>query len=831
MKNGEQFTGIFSGVSFDSASKHQYILKMVKRTRPSTAYTMVNGASTELPGESEYIGEGEDHTMVFDKEDTMDLSVPDVAPLSAQPMQNGMWLFDIGLHQPSNTARPGSISTSFRTDTEISRRDPSMPRARELQRWDAGSDAALGLSLEDSGTAGWDQFAANEAMYGVSTTYDENIYTTQIDRNDPRYKQLEANAARIAREIEGTAPATAHVAEERQQNAPRVDGGMDEEEKYSGVRRDAVPASLPKRATGAYVPPSQRPITNAPTVPGAPFDPAIISSTIARPTAAIERSVEQPKATDVASTEQLSTPPPEAAAKDSKSAGPATTQQTPAKKPENTTEDHVRGVADSFKQFANNEKLRLRLVQEQKRTAQRAEKNVKLNDLKKFAANFKLNSRIPDDLVPILAKDHDKQQEIQRKADEAYKEKEKRAKEKELEKASVGAASPAPSAASSVAGTGVGVATAQAGKVEPPHVPFNRNARLSGSTRPPQPIPSAHMPSPNRNLGAAPNRTYANIPGFPPRPQQFPTDIKIPTGPAHHAVPGDLGPLSPGTATRLNAGAKSFEFRPGAHAFTPTGTTPSPHRLDPEPETAEFFAKDKSTDSKATDEKTNDSDNAFRGVTQVPEEPTDETKPQYTTTGGVPQPYRTAPTWGSDSQKDFVSFAEHMPKAPTPSQTHSQVHTPNPNTGQMPHQHQLPPHIQQQAGTPNQRPPYIPPHHFPSNMPPHHPGQFGPGMHGFGGNGSVHSSPRFSGAQVAFNGQIPQGMGMPQFAGQQFNGQQVGHMGMQGYGMSPQMGYRQVQMPGMPPGGPGGMMMMPGGQGQHGQSESSPQRSSQRRIY
>ena len=684
-----------------------------------------------------------------------------------------------------------------------------MPRARELQRWDAGDAAEdLSLSLEDSGTLGWDQFAANESKYGVSTSYDENIYTTQIDRSDPRYKQLEDRAARIAREIEGTAPANAHVAEERRQDAQGGDAGMDEEEKYSGVRREGT--NLPKRAAGAYVPPSQRPLTNAPTVPGAPFDPAIIS--LAKPAASTDRGIEQPKAADAAIPE-LRTPPTEVGAKDVKGSGGASTQQTPAKKNENTTEDHVRGVADSFKQFANNEKLRMRMaqqhIQEQKRTAQRAEKNVKLNDLKKFAANFKLNSRIPDDLVPILAKDHDKQKEIQRKADDAWKDEEKRAKEREVEKASIGAASPGPSEAGSLA------ATPSVDKVVAPHVPFNqqtRGGRLSGTARQPQPIPGLPIQSPRSNAGGAPNRTYGGVPGFPPRPQPLPADIRIPTGPAHPAAPMDVGPLSPGAATKLNAGARAFEFRPGAHAFTPTGTTPSPQRLVPE--TADFFAKDKAADAKAKEAEKSDDKEAFSSVKQMQDEFAEQ-KTQLSGIGGVPPPFRAPPTWHLEGQK-FTSFEESMPKAPTPSQPHSQVHTPNPNVGQMPQTHQHVQHMQGPHGTPTHRPPYMHPQHMPPNMTPHQQ-NFGPGVHGFAGNGSVHSSPRFQGAQVAFNGQIPPNMGMPPFAGQQFGGQP---MGMQGYGVSPSMGYRQVHVPGMPPNAGGMMMMGPGGQGQHGQSES-----------
>ena len=87
LKNGEQFTGIFSGASLEAA-KPQYILKMVRRTRPPT-HQQANG---DVESPSEYAGEGEDHMMVIDKEDTVDLHVPDVAPITAPPVQNGQLL-------------------------------------------------------------------------------------------------------------------------------------------------------------------------------------------------------------------------------------------------------------------------------------------------------------------------------------------------------------------------------------------------------------------------------------------------------------------------------------------------------------------------------------------------------------------------------------------------------------------------------------------------------------------------------------------------------------------------------------------------------------------
>jgi isocitrate dehydrogenase kinase/phosphatase len=68
----------------------------------------------------------------------------------------------------------------------------------------------------------------------------------------------------------------------------------------------------------------------------------------------------------------------------------------------------VRDTAEAFKQFADNEKLRIRAAQEAKLTNHLHDRTAKLNDLKEFAANFKLKTRIPDDLVPVLAKDHDR---------------------------------------------------------------------------------------------------------------------------------------------------------------------------------------------------------------------------------------------------------------------------------------------------------------------------------------------------------------------------------------------------------------------------------------
>jgi PAB1-binding protein PBP1 len=90
------------------------------------------------------------------------------------------------------------------------------------------------MSLESgrnqSGT--WDQFAVNERLFGLKTDYDENIYTTTIDRSHPDYQKRLAEADRKAREIENSDSVNRHVLEERIRDHLTIDdSGLDEEDK------------------------------------------------------------------------------------------------------------------------------------------------------------------------------------------------------------------------------------------------------------------------------------------------------------------------------------------------------------------------------------------------------------------------------------------------------------------------------------------------------------------------------------------------------------------------------------------------------------------------
>ncbi|KAF2479994.1 hypothetical protein BDY17DRAFT_29880 [Neohortaea acidophila] len=767
LKDGAQFTGIFSGGSFESNSTHQYLLKMVKQTRAPT-HQQANG-NTELS--QEYGGVGEDHAMSFDADDMASLAVSNVVlAAAAAPMQNG------------------SASSSFRTDTEISGRDPTMPRgARELQRWEPDLDSNVDLSLGDSSATGWDQFAVNERMYGVESTYDESFYTTAIDTTNPLYKIREAEAARIAREIEGSAPVNDHVAEERQRDADGADG-LDEEEKYSGVKRDS--ATLPKRSLNAYVPPSKRPITSAPTVPGAPFDPAIIASSLAKPSppppSTSEEVLESFTTTEPSTTSGEQTP----AATESVASPPPSTAESSKKAGEKSAEDHVRNAADAFKQFANDQKLRARMTAEARRSTARAERNVRLNDLKKFAENFKIRSRVPDDLVPILAKDPHKQIEIQHRAEEAAKQEEVKVKEREAQKVAA-ATSPVPSASSQAAPPSPAPAEARSSFSQQQSSRARVMQNLRGVNV--QQVPSKNVAPPSAATGA--NRAY-------PRSTQAPSDLRIPTGPA--TAPGE-NPLSPTAATKLNV--KAFEFRPAANTFAPAGPSPSPGRtaqssMDRSQVSernikapASFFAKDKKAIAAAERKDIGDRQRPVKRALEA--DYTNEQRKANAANGGLPKPYQTPPTWPYSEANVNASYKDSLVKNQGMSTGPSPMHTPNPNA-HMPHQHQLPPHLQ---GTPMSTPSrqgYMPP-------PPQGPQMYDPRMQQFGPNGSVQSSPRFPHAQVSFNGQMP-GMSMPPYGGQQ----------MQGYGMSPNMSYRQLNPP------PQQQMMMMQPNMQHNQMAPMP---------
>ena len=134
---------------------------------------------------------------------------------------------------------PGNRS-SFRTDAAIS--NSRFGAERSLKAWVPDASYEIDGSLEKQGSGGaWDQFAENERLFGLKTDYDENIYTTAIDKSHPQYKERLAAAERKAREIERSVASTSHVAEERVMDFVGGDDQRDEEDKYATPHPPAGP--------------------------------------------------------------------------------------------------------------------------------------------------------------------------------------------------------------------------------------------------------------------------------------------------------------------------------------------------------------------------------------------------------------------------------------------------------------------------------------------------------------------------------------------------------------------------------------------------------------
>lgn len=141
-------------------------------------------------------------------------------------------------------AKKDTSGRQFATDIEISNnwRTTGSTSPRELAKWTPDEGAgkpAVGADFDKEAKLGanWDQFEANQRLFGVATSFDEAIYTTQIDRSAPGFKEREAKAARIAKEIlesGGPAVSNIHIAEERGLVAG---ADYDEEDRYGAVVR------------------------------------------------------------------------------------------------------------------------------------------------------------------------------------------------------------------------------------------------------------------------------------------------------------------------------------------------------------------------------------------------------------------------------------------------------------------------------------------------------------------------------------------------------------------------------------------------------------------
>jgi hypothetical protein len=152
----------------------------------------------------------------------------------------------VATSQPKKAAE--KVSIDFATDSEISfgSYEQSGP-GRELKRFSdfapsevVGRRKASAFGEEElAPSQRWNQFDDNKRLFGVTTSFNEDDYTTKINKKDPNFAKRMAEAARIAAEIESAESSNPHVREER--GLPILDRDGDEEDRYSGVRRPTQP--------------------------------------------------------------------------------------------------------------------------------------------------------------------------------------------------------------------------------------------------------------------------------------------------------------------------------------------------------------------------------------------------------------------------------------------------------------------------------------------------------------------------------------------------------------------------------------------------------------
>lgn len=285
--NGAEFEGIFHTFSpfsnLPAATKNKYVIKACTIIKP--------------PQKTE--GSNSDNQPQVVDQSTVIIAADKIATLTAKSMR-----IDTLSAGNSNGSAQQQGCDAFRTDTEIS--GPKGGQQQDLvaagSAWTTGGTAAgkgkaggagggggnsraealmgaLGDKDNNKGprrkpfnyngnpTAGlrgnigeWDQFQANQELFNVKASYDENLYTTELDKSQIDNKTI-ARAERLAREIETTTSTNMHISEER---GHKPEGDFDEEDRYSGVIKEGSAKMTVAGSDGKEKPDGQKGTSKGP---------------------------------------------------------------------------------------------------------------------------------------------------------------------------------------------------------------------------------------------------------------------------------------------------------------------------------------------------------------------------------------------------------------------------------------------------------------------------------------------------------------------------------------------------------------------------------------
>lgn len=392
---------------------------------------------------------------------------------------------------------------------------------------------------------------------------------------------------------------------------------------------------------------------------------------------------------------------------------------------------------NAFKGFASQQRIQADKIRINKA---KQDKEIKLHELKKFAASFKLNSPVPSDLVSIIAKDPIKQREIQEKAKrdaEEQAEKAKLAKAGLVEATISTAPNPdaktaqRPSAAAVAPHAGIPT-TGSSNRANPgrssgfaPQGSYNTQPFKADRPAQSQPIPTQNG-RPMPGLGTRLRNIEQNNKSAQMSPQILPHEIRLPpTGPAN-SVEQSFSRRSSGAismmSTKLNPNISEFRPSPFAPTFHPPNGNPS---SGSSPRSSSTSAQNQPivvaaatllrrrplqvSGNTSNEDPTLIYNDIIESVAviQAPTGPTGVVN-KWESNGGFKPAYDTLPTWRQVSDNDpsestmHQTYAKLFQNAPYSNQTMSPPQPPHVHP-QAPHQHQLPFHLQQGSHNMSQR--------------------------------------------------------------------------------------------------------------------------------
>ncbi|PON96212.1 Ataxin [Trema orientale] len=215
VKNGSIYSGIFHATNAEK--DFGIILKMARVTK--------DGSSRGQKSTAESVSKAPSKTLIIPAKELVQVIAKDVS------VTRDAFSDEVQCEKQQELMIDSFISQSRHVEVE-----------RELEPWVPDEDDPQCPELENifdgHWNRGWDQFTANEALFGVKSTFDEELYTTKLERG-PKTRELEKEAQRIAREIEGEETHDLHLAEERGlQLSSNFD--IDEETRFSSVFRGKI---------------------------------------------------------------------------------------------------------------------------------------------------------------------------------------------------------------------------------------------------------------------------------------------------------------------------------------------------------------------------------------------------------------------------------------------------------------------------------------------------------------------------------------------------------------------------------------------------------------